>query len=76
MSHEHRRGGVPILLWPFVALWRLLTWIVTATGRLVAVLIGLVVVILGGVLAATVVLAPLGIPLIIIGLLLVGRGLF
>ncbi len=77
-AHHHRGGGgcLGLLLWPFVALWRLITWIVGLTGRLVAILIGIVLVIVGGILTALVVTAPLGIPLIIIGLLLVGRGLF
>ncbi len=80
MSREHRRRGgggcLGLLMWPFVALWRLITWIVGLTGRLVAILIGIVLVIVGGILTALVVTAPLGIPLIVIGLLLVGRGLF
>ena len=56
---------VPWYLWPFWAIWRFLTWIVRLTGRLIAIVLGLVMVIVGAVLSITVVLLPLGIPLII-----------
>jgi len=66
----------PWILLPFVALWRLLTLILELTGRLVAVALGLVLMIAGGLLTATVVGAPLGIPVAVFGLLLLLRGLF
>ena len=66
----------PWIFWPFVALWRLLTGILELTGRLVAVVLGLILMIGGGLLTATVVGAPLGIPMALFGLLLLLRGLF
>lgn len=63
-------------LWPFVALWRLLTGILALTGRLVAVVLGLVFVLVGALLSATVVGAIVGVPLLLFGALLVIRGLF
>jgi hypothetical protein len=63
-------------LWPFVALWRLVTGILVLTGRLVAVILGLVFVLIGALLSATVVGAIVGVPLILFGGLLVVRGLF
>ena len=74
MSSESRR--VPILLWPFYALWRLVTGILALTGRLVAAVLGIVLVVAGGLLTATVVGAPVGIPLVVRGLLLFARSLF
>jgi len=71
---ETRR--VPWYLWPFWALWRLVVGIVAATGRLVAVILGLVFLIVGVVLTVTIVGAIVGIPFIIFGLLLMVRGLF
>jgi hypothetical protein len=65
-----------VLLWPFVALWRLLAWIVVLTGRLVGVIVGAALILVGIVLTLTVVGAILGIPLIILGFLLMVRGLF
>jgi len=65
-----------ILLWPFVALWRLLSLIVELTGRLLALIIGIVFLIVGFVLTVTVVGAVVGIPLIALGLLFIIRGLF
>jgi hypothetical protein len=66
----------PWYLWPFVALWRLVTGILVVTGRLVAVIVGLVFVLVGAVLCATVVGAVVGVPLVLFGGLLVVRGLF
>jgi hypothetical protein len=74
MSPEPKR--TPWYLWPFVALWRLVSGILVATGRLVAVIIGLVFVLVGALLSATVVGAIVGVPLILFGGLLVVRGLF
>jgi hypothetical protein len=63
-------------LWPFHALWRLLGSILELTGRVVGVVLGLVLLILGIVISLTVVGAVVGAPLAILGLLLVVRGLF
>ncbi|NIR66286.1 MAG: hypothetical protein GWO08_19305, partial [Gammaproteobacteria bacterium] len=35
------------LLWPFVGIWKLFEWIVEFTGRLVAVILGLALMIVG-----------------------------
>ena len=73
---ESKPTILSIILWPFVALWRLLTWIVELTGRLLAVVLGLVLMILGIVMSLTVIGAVVGIPLALVGLLLVLRGIF
>lgn len=67
---------VPLLLWPFKALWDLLTWILKLTGRLVAALIGLAITIVGFVLTILVISAPIGIPMMVFGFLLMVRGIF
>jgi hypothetical protein len=59
-----------------VALWGLVAGIIKVTGRLVAMLIGLVLMIAGVALTATVVGAIVGIPLLIFGFTLAVRGLF
>ena len=66
----------PWFLWPFAAIWNLVAWIVGLTGRMIAVVLGLVFLIVGALLTITVVGAILGIPMIIFGLLLVIRGLW
>jgi hypothetical protein len=66
----------PWFLWPFVAIWRLLAGIIQVTGRLVAAILGLVLMIVGVVLCLTVIGAIAGVPLIVFGLLLVLRGFF
>jgi hypothetical protein len=67
---------VPWILWPFWAIWRLIALIVGMTGRLLAVILGFLFVLVGAILCATVVLLPIGVPLILFGGLLVIRGLF
>lgn len=64
------------LLWPFVAIWNLVVWIVSLTGRLIAVFLGLVLIIAGVILTLTVVGAVVGIPLATFGILLMVRGLW
>jgi hypothetical protein len=66
----------PWYLWPFAAIWNLVAWIVSLTGRMIAVILGLVFLIVGALLTITVIGAILGIPMIILGLLLVIRGLW
>ncbi len=75
-AHDKSRRGVPLLLWPFWAIWKLVETILLLTGRLVAVILGLVMMILGVVISLTVIGAIIGIPLFLIGLLLIFRGLF
>lgn len=75
-TDRRARRPVPLLLWPFVALWRLVAGIIEATGRLVALVLGLVVMVVGLLLTLTVIGAIVGIPLIIFGFMLIVRGLF
>jgi len=67
---------VPIIFWPFWALWKLLEAVLKLTGRLVALVLGLALLITGVVLCFTVLGLPAGLPLAAVGLLLVVRGLF
>ena len=66
----------PWVLWPFVAIWRLLTLILELTGRLVAIILGCVLMIVGVIVSLTVIGAIVGVPIAIFGFLLVMRGLF
>jgi hypothetical protein len=75
-THETYHRPVPLLLWPFWAIWRLVALIVGLTGRLVAVVVGVVLLIVGIVVSLTVIGAIVGIPLALLGFLLVLRGLF
>jgi len=74
MSKEKKKTSW--ILWPFVAIWRLLTFILEITGRLVAIILGIVSMIVGVVVTATVIGAIVGVPLVVFGFLLVMRGLF
>jgi hypothetical protein len=64
------------LLKPFAWLWNLIATIVLLTGRMLAVILGLLLMLVGVILTITVIGAIVGIPLFIIGLLLVVRGLW
>jgi hypothetical protein len=76
MTHAHHQEHTPWILWPFVALWRLLAGIITVTGRLVAMILGVVFIIVGLVLTLTIIGAIVGIPLLIFGFMLIIRGFF
>jgi hypothetical protein len=75
MSSATRRG-YPWLLWPVVALWDLLAFVLKLTGRLIGVAIGLALMIAGAVLCFTLIALPVGIPLLVIGFALMLRGIF
>jgi hypothetical protein len=70
------QSHTPWYAWPFVALWKLIAGIVALTGRLVAVILGFVLLLAGILVSLTVIGAFVGIPLAIVGFLLVLRGLF
>jgi hypothetical protein len=74
MAHATKR--VHWYWWPFIALWRLLATIVELTGRFIAIVLGLVLMLVGFVVSLTIVGAIVGIPLIIIGFMLAIRGIF
>ena len=74
MSQKEDR--TPWFLWPFVAIWKLVAGIIEMTGRLVAAILGLVLMIVGVILTLTIIGAIVGIPLIIFGFLLIIRGFF
>lgn len=66
----------PILLLPFAAVWKLVEFILKMTGRFVAAILGLVLMLVGGLLCVTVVGAVVGIPLCAFGFAMVIRGFF
>ncbi len=66
----------PILLAPFVLLWDLVAWILRLTGRLVAAVLGFILMIVGLIASMTVIGAFVGIPLMILGFLLMLRSIF
>ncbi|MBE0671124.1 MAG: hypothetical protein IH588_11090 [Anaerolineales bacterium] len=67
---------VPWYLWPFAAIWKLLAVIVEMTGRFVAMVLGLVLILVGVLVNLTIIGAIVGVPLAVIGLLLLLRGIF
>ena len=67
---------VPWILLPFYAIAQLIAGILKLTGRLLAAVIGLVLLIIGVTLSVTIIGAVVGIPLIIFGLMLMVRAIF
>jgi hypothetical protein len=74
MSDNDRR--IPWLLWPFYAVWRLLTFILGITGRIICAILGLAMMAAGVAVTLSIVAAPIGIPLAVFGFLLLIRALF
>jgi hypothetical protein len=72
-THERR---IPWYLWPFAAIWKLLAVIVELTGRFLAMLLGILLMIVGVLISLTFIGAIVGIPLAIVGLLLFLKGIF
>ena len=68
--------STPWYLWPFAVLWQFVTWILRLTGRLLAVVLGLALMTVGVLISLTIIGAILGVPLALLGFLLVLRGLF
>lgn len=71
-----QKGHIPWYLWPFAAIWKLLAVIVELTGRLLAMILGIVLMIVGILISLTFVGAIVGVPLAIVGLLLFLKGIF
>ncbi len=72
---EERRR-IPFLLWPFWAVFQLVLWILKTTGRLVGAILGMVIAIVGVVLSITVIGAIIGVPLVLLGIMLMGKAIF
>lgn len=73
---ESTDKSVPVMLWPFYAIWRLLTFVLNVIGRVLCALLGIALMVAGVAIAMSVVGAPFGIPLTAIGFLLLVRALF
>ena len=74
MSESDR--DIPLLLWPFYAIWRLVTFVLELLGRFLCAILGLALMAAGTAVTLTIVAAPLGIPLAIFGFLLLVRAVF
>ena len=67
---------VPWILWPFYAIWKLLTLILNILGRILCALLGIALMMAGVAVSLSIIGAPLGIPLAAFGFLLTIRALF
>ena len=67
---------VPLLLWPFYAIWRFLTFILSMVGRLLCAVLGIGLMAAGVGVSLSIIGAPLGIPVAALGFLLLVRAMF
>lgn len=67
---------VPWILWPFYAIWKLLTLILNITGRIICAMLGLVLMVVGVAISLSIIGAIIGVPLASFGFLLTVRALF
>ena len=74
--NESGERRVPLLLWPFYAIWKLLTLILNITGRIICALLGVALMVAGAAISLSVIGAVVGIPLAAFGFLMCVRALF
>ena len=73
---ESTQRHVPLLLWPFYAIWKLVTFVLEVTGRLLCAVLGVAFMIIGVAVSLSVIGAVIGVPLTALGFLLTVRALF
>jgi hypothetical protein len=74
--NDSTESQVPWILWPFYAIWKLLTLILEILGRILCAILGIALMMAGVAVSLSVIGAPLGIPLAAFGFLLTVRALF
>jgi len=74
--NDTTESQVPWILWPFYALWKLLTLILNITGRIICAILGLMLMVAGVAISLSIVGAIIGVPLAAFGFLLAVRALF
>ena len=74
--NESTESQVPWILWPFYAIWKLLTFILNSCGRILCAIFGLLLMVTGVAVSLSIVGAIIGIPLASFGFLLTVRALF
>jgi hypothetical protein len=74
--NESTESQVPWILWPFYAIWKLLTLILSITGRIICAILGLLLMVAGVAISLSIIGAIIGVPLASFGFLLTVRALF
>lgn len=74
--NDTTESRIPWILWPFYAIWRLLTLILEITGRIICALLGLAMMAAGVAISLSIVGAIIGVPMTAFGFLLTVRSLF
>lgn len=66
----------PVVLWPIVLVWKLITGLVELTGILIALLVGFAFMMIGVALCLTVIGSVIGVPLLFLGILITLRAIY
>jgi hypothetical protein len=74
--NESTESQVPWILWPFYAVWKLLTFVLNICGRIICAVLGLILMIAGVAMTLSIIGAIVGVPLASFGFLLTVRALF
>lgn len=74
--NDSTESQVPWILWPFYAVWKLLTLVLNITGRIICAILGLLLMVAGVAISLSIVGAIIGVPLAAFGFLLAVRALF
>ncbi len=64
------------LLWPFAAIWRLIDFGLNMTKRLIAIVLGFILIMAGVAISFTIIGLIIGIPLILFCFLLLIKGIY
>lgn len=67
---------IKLLCWPFVLIFKLIGLIINIVGKFAGGLIGLGLIVLGLFITFTIIGAPLGIPMVIFGFLIMIKAIF
>ncbi len=70
------KRSVPWVFWPFYAIAQLVAAILKLTGRFAAALLGFILLVVGGVLSITIIGAVIGLPMMLVGVLLIVKAIF
>jgi hypothetical protein len=74
--NDRDENSVPLLLWPFYAIWRFATFVLKLVGRLLCAVMGIAMMFAGVAVTMSIVAAPIGVPIVALGFLLLIRALF
>lgn len=74
--NNYTKAHTPWIFWPIRAVFDFIEWTLRISGRFIAAILGLAIMIVGIVFTITIIAAPLGLPMLMFGFVLMLRGIF